>query len=1039
MYESCGITIMRAPLLPVKTALALVDALYETSAQHVYMDHEWSSVIRAGILSASPSLDATLMKSHSARTAPETDSRLYRAFASYILRMGTRATPFAALAAVSDVTVGSHAKVLLSHPNHRIISLRADYSFVQRLISTLERTHAQHLRLYATPIRIVRGDRIELIISNTYREETTSMPTIRNTPVVDAVMAYASVPRHAKDILSHVEQLFPELPSQRFAHLLTAMTELGFLCSTLRPPMTVGDPLSYVLTELEECTKSGRRVDQDKVNAATALRQRTAVVAHTEDVLREAYSLSEIPNETGPLSHASSAPQDRFAVDSYSPPLHSEIPESVVNECATAALTLMQLSTVPIYQPWLVEYRGMFIERYGTREVPVLEVLDEIEGLGPPAVYRNPPPLYQRRGRDFRQACPDRNRSVDALVATALRQHQVEVVLTDQLMDSLTVNRDWRDHIPNSLDILTYVDAPDATAVMAGNFRLVIGPRVGDSPAWRSIGRFMHILPAGVLREYQHHGEWEQQLSPDIMFCELNYSPPLGRMGNVSQRPRAYPYDVAIGVSPTDGYPISVKDINVGVSGDQLYLRHAISGRRLIMRGSHLLAHTLSPNLCRFMQEVSQFGTTKLAPFDWGTVAHMPFLPRLRRGRHIISPAKWRFPVAPRVTRYQDWQRQFQAWLSDWNVSQYVYVARDDSDVRVLLDLHSPNHLRLLHDEQYGVQTTLVEGIPGPDGAWVEDADGGRYLTEFAVPLRRSDPHQEWSCAERPQVLARRTERIKPPGTEWVYVKLYCSPLQQCDLIVDVAHMFDTASEARGLQWFFVRYSDPLPHIRLRAKCLDGTHASLISSMILAWAAELCNAGTVSRVALDTYDREIDRYGGVKVSGACESLFHVDSVFTAKILEAGLEAEDQYFAGVTSTQLLLTRLGISPNAVTFFRDMRNAWAGRYSRTVAGDEFRKRKTRFRSQGQEVSNRFAQLFHTVSAESSHAVILNIVREEVASNGHPTDLGAQILPSIIHMHMNRLGVRPDEEPILYDLMYRVAEMVRHAPGAHTARHGV
>jgi thiopeptide-type bacteriocin biosynthesis protein len=85
-------------------------------------------------------------------------------------------------------------------------------------------------------------------------------------------------------------------------------------------------------------------------------------------------------------------------------------------------------------------------------------------------------------------------------------------------------------------------------------------------------------------------------------------------------------------------------------------------------------------------------------------------------------------------------------------------------------------------------------------------------------------------------------------------------------------------------KFFFIRYSDPENHIRLRFHFKDlskiGTVVGLIHKVIQPYLEQ----GIISKVQTDTYNRELERYGSNAMELA-ESLFHIDSVVTLNLLD----------------------------------------------------------------------------------------------------------------------------------------------------------
>jgi thiopeptide-type bacteriocin biosynthesis protein len=115
------------------------------------------------------------------------------------------------------------------------------------------------------------------------------------------------------------------------------------------------------------------------------------------------------------------------------------------------------------------------------------------------------------------------------------------------------------------------------------------------------------------------------------------------------------------------------------------------------------------------------------------------------------------------------------------------------------------------------------------------------------------------------------------PGGEWLYARLYCSRYRQDDLLNSHIPALVAGLPSSVDRWFFVGYRDPESHLRLR---FHGPASVLHSQVLPALhdvTAKLCKAGLVSRLVLDTYEPEIDRYGGPSAVDAAEKAFAADS------------------------------------------------------------------------------------------------------------------------------------------------------------------
>ncbi|HVG17755.1 MAG TPA: thiopeptide-type bacteriocin biosynthesis protein, partial [Blastocatellia bacterium] len=114
--------------------------------------------------------------------------------------------------------------------------------------------------------------------------------------------------------------------------------------------------------------------------------------------------------------------------------------------------------------------------------------------------------------------------------------------------------------------------------------------------------------------------------------------------------------------------------------------------------------------------------------------------------------------------------------------------------------------------------------------------------------------------------------------------------------------------------WFFIRYGDPQWHLRVR---FHGAPRRLVAEVLPALEAAmapLLRDGRLWRMQLDTYDREIERYGGPAGIGLCERLFHADSeavLSVVDMLEGDEGADARWRLALVGTDRLLADLGLT--------------------------------------------------------------------------------------------------------------------------------
>ena len=165
---------------------------------------------------------------------------------------------------------------------------------------------------------------------------------------------------------------------------------------------------------------------------------------------------------------------------------------------------------------------------------------------------------------------------------------------------------------------------------------------------------------------------------------------------------------------------------------------------------------------------------------------------------------------------------------------------------------------------------------------------GGGHAVEIAVPLR---PRRPQPCQPTKPIFSIETvadpadvRRVVPPGGVWLYLKVYViDELQDEILVHHLPELLDCAASVAD-RWFFLRYHDDEPHLRIR---FHGPAIALATSLLPAaheWAKRLTAEGLLRDLQLGTYRPEIARYGGPEAMPVAEQAFCADSLATVQQL-----------------------------------------------------------------------------------------------------------------------------------------------------------
>lgn len=1041
-YESLGIALIRTPMWPVGTYKACNDKGAQESndaATRIFQ----SPAKREALWTASPSLASAVAgyAQGESNPSPKQFRQLHDASLRYLIRMSSRPTPFAALASVGLAHTSRNGEVTMAlreAPECHRPTARLDVQYLLNVIHTLEElAEVRHyLQFFTNPVVYESGGRLCIPFTDAYGQgDDRQTASVRYTSALAHTLSQAQHPTPWPGLLKGLQAHAPQASAETLEEFLDTLWRQGILLSTLRPPFTLADPLDWVLERLVETPYRGEVYQKLQTLQEQIKTYNRKLLGSGIDTIKQLYQTTE---------YQDGASQATIEIDAGLALTRAQISSIVTEELTRAATVLCRTATAPASSQALAEYRGDFIERYGEREIPILELLDEDIGLGPPKGYQNPPPSLPK------QASPSPNRPLRdsclaKLVGEALHNYQREVVLDEAILSQLEVDSEWSKHAPTSLDIFAFIAAQSEQAIDRGDFLAVIGPRVGASPAGRSLGRFCHVLPAELTAWMRTQARTEEEANPDLLIADLVYSHAKGHATNVAIRPALYRYQIAVNTTPSVAWDhvIPLSDIRVGVAGGRFYLKSHVHGKRIVTRSMHLLNFLRAPNVCRFLQEVSEDGQTPLVPFDWGKAAGLPFLPRVRYGKIVLSLAHWQVPRELADLPSDTWVTAWQEWRERWHVPSAVYFSQSDN--RLLLDLENPDHLETLQREvrkmaRSGPPVTLEEALPGPQDTWVRDGDGNTYISEFIVPLKRPDlgglaetaqtNEQGVQSITRANAVISHKERVYPPGSEWLYFKLYGGKSRQDDVLLLVSQLATRLANSVN-RWFFIRYVDPLPHLRLR---FFGESSQLLHEVLPRATDELqqlVQQGLLNKVAIDTYDRELERYGGTEGITISEQLFCFDSEFTCDLTALRLSKKtdlDLHHLGVITVDYLLRglELGIEERR-TLYQDIRQGQQPAFGLNEGqlSKEFRELRPGL---CQLFANGDPQLtsLHTSLRERLVPIkkVLVALRQEEKLNKPLED----IWPSYIHMHCNRLGLnRSDEFKVMYDLA-RLFDGFRH-----------
>ncbi|WP_224369844.1 lantibiotic dehydratase [Hyalangium versicolor] len=994
LYAPLNHVVIRAPLLPVERYAELAG---DTELRRQLEDPR----VRCALTVGSESLTEALARGASdGRKA----SQMSRGLLRYLIRMSTRATPYGTFAGIALASWGEATNLSLSSqvpPTHA----RPDMQWLLALVERLDARPAvrQGLRWQAHPAAVERAGRVLLAERPSRSAGTeTGGVSVRATGAVRRALAMARRPIPYPELASHLLQTTPGATQQKVEALLTQLWEQGLLFTDLYPPLLTSNPAGYVLARLSGLPAAEpERRELEALVAELKAWDQLPLTERPEAYRRTVLRARAIEPQVG-------APP--LQVDMALPLAGRTLSRRVGQEVARAGELLLRLSPMQGL-PSLHGYRSRFLERYGEwTEVPLLELLDPAVGLGALGGHSQGPAA----------PTPANPRREDALLHLALRAHRERrriVELDDATLESLESAPLQGEHAPRSMELFVTVAASSVQAIDAGDFQLVLAPSAGVSTAGRSLGRFAHLLGEEANEALRETARAEESLAPDRLFAELTYPPRDGRSANVSIRPEVRSHELALRTSAADGERrLALDTLVVGVRDGRFYLRSTAHPSEVIVTSGHLLNSRRAPAVAQFLSELGHDGQRQLLDFHWGPAEGLPMLPRVQRGRVVLSAARWRITRAMRDAELPSkdsaaFAEALRSWRERWDVPRRVLLTVADN--RLLLDLDCAAHVEELRTELEALRgegVLLYEALPDVDQAWME-GPGGHFLAELVVPLvlRPQPTPPKPKKAHGPRLLGQSQgralpARVRPPGSEWIFAKLYCGLQEEEELIAGPVREFAGGAVQQGeaKEWFFLRYADPEPHLRLRLRGEAGTLTDRLMPALCRWGAGLVEQQRMRRFVIDTYEPELGRYGGEKGLAISEALFAADSQAVAELLGLLLTRKvqvERLLLAVLTLDALLAGLGLNEEA-------RLAWceANVWTRSASAATYRQHAEKLQAllMGElgeaEVERILAQ--RRASLEPLGTQLRELATSRVLL--HPPE---ELYGSYLHLHCNRL----------------------------------
>lgn len=399
------------------------------------------------------------------------------------------------------------------------------------------------------------------------------------------------------------------------------------------------------------------------------------------------------------------------------------------------------------------------------------------------------------------------------------------------------------------------------------------------------VGRFTLADPS-ISRVGKDIARQIENLNPDLIFAEiLHLADP--HIDNVNRREQLWTYQLPILAASIPGTEtIRLDDLYVELAGSVALIWSKKHQKYVVPRLTSAYNHSIDQlPLFRFLADLSyQCGRTQLS-FD---LSHyfpgFSYYPRVMYQGVILSVATW--IISPdelmELQNESDGTEAFMKLAERHRLPKKFIVS--EGDQQLVFDQLKEADLRLFRETiRTHRQTVIREYLPQKSKEAVTGSEtGNQYHVQFNAfmmpeePLHLPAPH--FVATEHHQ------QRKFIPGTEWLYLKLYVPRLAVNRLLLRLQTVINKKFiHGRISRWFFIRYEDHAPHIRLRLN-IDPLDIDAILAALRLVLEDNVQQHLIREYQLDVYSRELERYQAAGIE-ATEEFFWYSSAFVVQFLK----------------------------------------------------------------------------------------------------------------------------------------------------------
>lgn len=688
-YKNFNNFLIRTPILSLNYIQSIVrnkDTTVET-IQEICKD----PIVNEAFYLASPDLHKQLIKwLNKELTDQKETENLKFTITKYLMRMGSRCTPFGLFAGYCLGKIGEQTNVELEESNRYYGHLRLDMNYLCSLAMDLAKIPEikKQINFYSNSSIYNSGDNLRYVeyqYINSNRNHF--IVGVENSEYVSRVLQGAMNGASIKELAGLLVD--EEISYEEAEGFIDELIESQLLISELEPSVTGLEFLDQIINTLKPLN-----------NINDVLTYLNDIKSDIQNICNQAIGIpvdnyTKITNKLSSLNTKYDL-KYLFQTDMVVSCKKSELTKNIKDDVIKGIEVLNRL-TPSSSNINLTKFKEAFYERYEEREVSLSKVLDVESGIG--YLQNNGSgdisPLVDDLALPESSSQSETNLKWNSVQSLLLKKHTEatskglkEIEIFDKEIQDFKLN--WNDLPPSISAMVEIIEASED-----GSDSVIYFSSAGGSSAANLLGRFCHS-DDNLFKYVKTITEKEQNNNENIVFAEIVHLPE-SRTGNILLRPQIREYEIPYlaKASVSKEKQIPLDDLYISVKqGRKIVLRSKSLNKEIVPRLS--TAHNYSNNALPIYQFLCDLQTQDLrggVGFNWGSlVKEFSFLPRVKYKNIILSKATWNIKKQDiddliKLKSDKEIEEKTKAWKEKIELPDYVLLA--DGDNELLLNLNN--------------------------------------------------------------------------------------------------------------------------------------------------------------------------------------------------------------------------------------------------------------------------------------------------------------------------------------------------------------